>query len=146
MRRSVMFKTFLLAAAVALAAGAAAGCSSSTTTPVAASPTTTTDTYTDTITTASIVSHPFTVSATGPVTISLTSVAPLTTMSLGVALSTWDGTTCGTNFATNTDARSGSTALTGTANSGNYCVKVYDSGNVPTDGSAVTVGLQVVHP
>ena len=72
-------------------------------------------------------------------------IATLSTMSLGVGLGTWDGTTCGASLSENKDARVGSTALTGTAASGNYCVKVFDSGNVPAAWS-VTYSVQVTHP
>jgi hypothetical protein len=89
--------------------------------------------------------HAFAVSATGTVTITLTSVSPLSTMSLGVGVGTWDGSTCGTSFSSNTDARTGATALTGTATKGDYCVRVYDSGNVPADWS-VSYTVEVVHP
>jgi hypothetical protein len=45
----------------------------------------------------------------------------------------------------NDNARAGVTALSGTATSGNYCVSVYDSGNVP-EGWTVSFSVQVVHP
>jgi len=79
------------------------------------------------------------------VTVRLTSVAPLSTMSLGVGIGAWDGTTCGTSMSTNADARSGATALTGTAAAGSYCVRVYDSGNVPTDWTVEYI-IEVAHP
>jgi hypothetical protein len=41
--------------------------------------------------------------------------------------------------------RAGVTALNGTATAGNYCVTVYDSGNVPDDWT-VSFSVQVVHP
>jgi hypothetical protein len=89
--------------------------------------------------------HAFTVSTTGSVQIPLTSVEPLATMSLGVSIGSWNGTTCGTAIAKNDDARSGATALTGTATAGDYCVQVYDSGNVPESWS-VSYTVQVAHP
>ena len=49
-----------------------------------------------------------------------------------------------TVIAQNPNARLGATALTGTASSGNYCVKIYDSGNVPA-GWTVSYTVQVVH-
>jgi len=66
-------------------------------------------------------------------------------MAIGVRITTWDGTNCVTSIAQNANARSGSTALTGTANSGNYCVQIYDSGNVPADWT-VEYTVDVVHP
>ena len=79
-------------------------------------------------------------------TIELTSVEPLATMALGVGIATWDGANCGTTpISKNDNARAGVAALNGTATAGNYCVTVYDSGNVP-DGWTVSFAVQVVHP
>ena len=89
--------------------------------------------------------HNFTVGTTGALSITLTSVGPLSTMSLGVGLSSWDGTACGTANSQNDNARTGTTALSGRAVAGNYCVLVYDSGNVQPN-SSVTYTVEVVHP
>jgi hypothetical protein len=144
MRRSALLRA-IVPSIIILASAALAGCgsdSSSTTTP---STVTTTDTFSTTIAQSGQGIHTFTVSTKGTVTLALTAVSPLSTMALGVGLGSWDGTNCGASFALNKDARSGSTALTGTAAQGNYCVRVYDSGNIPTDYS-VTYTIQVVHP
>jgi hypothetical protein len=146
MQRSPMFRSRKTPALIVAAVLALAGCGSTTATnPTAASPATTTDTFSGSLVQGGSGINSFTVSATGTVTIELTSVTPLATMSLGVGIGTWDGTTCGTSMSANTDARSGATALTGTATAGNYCVRVYDSGNVPADWS-VDYTVQVVHP
>jgi hypothetical protein len=89
--------------------------------------------------------HIFAVAAQGTVDVSLTSVAPLATMSLGVAVATSDGTSCLATITQNADARSGSIALKGTAAIGNYCVRVYDSGNIPAS-TQVSYTLDVAHP
>jgi hypothetical protein len=122
-------------------------CASNTTTPTASpAPATTTDVFSGTLGQLATTGNPFVVSADGSVTIALTSVAPLATMAMGIGIATWDGTSCGTTpIAKNDNARSGSTALTGTATAGNYCVTVYDSGNVP-EGWTVSYSVQVVHP
>jgi hypothetical protein len=129
-----------------LAAGViiAAGCGSNASTPTTSTPVTTTESFTGTVDHASSSGHSFTVATTGPVTITLTAVGPLTTMSMGVGVGTWDGTSCGVSTIKNDNARSGASALTGTANAGSYCVNVYDSGNVPEDGE-VSYEVQVVH-
>ncbi len=130
-----------------LSAGAAA-CSddsasdSTTTTPT---PVTSTETFTGTLTQLGQSVHSFTVSASGTTTISLTSVDPLTTMALGVAIGTWSNSSCGTTIAYNENARANVTALSGTATTGTYCVKIYDSGNVP-ESWQVNYTVQVVHP
>jgi hypothetical protein len=143
MRFRLFVRVLVLCAAVA-AAGASSGCSNteSVSTP---SVTTSTETFSGNLTQSSTITHTFTVSAKGTVTISLTGVSPLTTMALGVSLGTWNGTACGSAFAENKDARSGSAALSGTAATGNYCVRVYDSGNVPSSWT-VAYTVNVVHP
>ena len=136
---SIVFTLFLFSGACA------SDTSSSTTAPTPAPPTTT-DTFSGTVGQLATTGNPFAVSTNGPVTIELTSVEPLSTMALGVGITTWDGTACGTvAISKNDDARSGTTALTGTATAGNYCVTVYDSGNIP-EGWTVSFGVQVVHP
>ncbi len=126
--------------------GACASDTSSSTTAPTPTPATTTETFSGTVAQLATSGDPFVVSADGPVTIALTTVGPLTTMALGVGITTWDGTACGTvPISKNDNAREGTTALAGTAASGNYCVTVYDSGNIP-DGWTVSFTVQVVHP
>jgi hypothetical protein len=136
-RLSILFTLLLCSAACA---------SNNTTSTTAPTPATTTETFSGTVGPLATTGNPFVVSAAGPVTIELTSVVPLATMALGVGVATWDGTACGTTAITKNDnARAGTTALTGTATAGNYCVTVYDSGNVPADWT-VSFSVQVVHP
>jgi hypothetical protein len=144
MRRSALLRA-IVPSAIIFASVVLAGCGSDSTSTTTPSTVTTTDSFSATIGQSGEAVQAFTVSAKGTVTVALTAVAPLSTMSLGVGLGAWDGTNCGTSFATNKDARAGSTALTGTAAQGSYCIRVYDSGNVPTDYS-VTYTIQVVHP
>ena len=134
---SMVFTLFLFTGACA------SGTTPSTTAPT---PATTTETFSGTVGQLATTGNPFAVSTNGPVTIELTSVEPLATMALGVGVATWDGTTCGTTaISKNDNARTGATALSGTATAGNYCVTVYDSGNVP-EGWTVSFSVQVVHP
>jgi len=135
--------TRLLAAALL---AAAAGCgSASPTTPSPSAPAITTDDFSGSVAQLGSESHVFAVAANGTVTIELTAVSPLTTMSLGVAVMTSDGTNCLAQISQNADARTGAVALVGTAATGNYCVRVYDSGNVQPS-TAVGYTVQVVHP
>lgn len=129
-----------------LVAALGAGCDSDTTSSVTSpSPTASTETFAGSLTSSATTSHQFAVTATGVVTVTLTSVSPLSTMGLGVQISSWDGTTCGTVVAQNANGRSGTAALSGSAAAGNYCVQVYDSGNVPTDWQ-VDYTVEVLHP
>ncbi len=131
---------------VAAALAAAAGCGSTApTTPSATAPANTTDSFTGSVAQLGSENHVFAVAANGTVTVSLTTVSPLTTMSLGVAVSTSDGTNCLVQISQNPDARTGLVALSGLATTGNYCVRVYDSGNIQPS-TAVNYTVQVVHP
>jgi hypothetical protein len=130
----------LTPALAALACGA-----TNTPTPTAATPATVTESFSGAVAQQGTEAHSFTVSTAGSVQISLTSVEPLATMSLGVSIGSWNGTTCGAAIAKNDDARSGATALSGTATAGDYCVQVYDSGNIPESWS-VSYTVRVAHP
>jgi len=141
MRTSIRLSAVIV---LTLVAGACtSGTSSQATT--APTPATSTETFSGNVAQLATDGHPFSVSAAGTVTIGLTSVAPLATMSLGVGIGTWDGTACGTSISKNDNARAGSTALSGTATVGNYCVLVYDSGNIQ-DSSSVSYVIAVAHP
>lgn len=149
MRRSTIIGKLLLPRAaviiVTAAIAATAGCGSDSSTATTPTPATTTETFAGTVDHLGTAGHAFTVGTTGPVTITLTAVGPLTTMSMGIGIGTWDGTTCYASSTKNDNARTGVTALTGTANAGSYCVNVFDSGNVPEEWQ-VSYEVQVVHP
>ena len=133
----------LLAAGVALGAA----CGGSTTTPTAPTASaTTTDTFNANVSQTGSVTHNFKVTNSGEVTVTLTSVSPLTTMALGVGIMTSDGTNCVKTLTQNDNARANNTAaLEGTAVAGNYCVRVYDSGNIP-ESTTVSYTITVLHP
>ena len=134
-----------LLVAAALAGAAACGSSTGTTAPSATSPANVTDSFSGSVAQLGSENHVFAVGAAGTVTVTLSSVSPLATLALGVAVTSSDGTNCLTQISQNDNARSGIIALTGTAQTGNYCVRVYDSGNVqPSTSVAYTV--QVIHP
>jgi len=113
--------------------------------PLTPTPATKTETFSGTFAQGGSVVHSFAVSAYGPVTITMTSVAPLATMGLGVSLALWNGASCGAALIANANAKAGVEALSGTVQSTNYCIVVYDSGNLPTDWT-VTYTVQVLHP
>jgi hypothetical protein len=134
----------VLAVGVLVMTAAFSAACSGATTGTTPTPVTTTDTFSGTLLRFGAVPNSFTVVSTGTVTIALTDVEPATNMALGVGIGTWSGKTC-TLMTRNDNARSGSTALTGTAVTGIYCVQVYDSGNI-SDSNPVTYTVQVVHP
>src|SRR5262249_10592798 len=126
LQSGVLMRNRLPRLLIAAALAGAAACGSSTTTPPTSptAPATTADVFTGTLTQTGSVFHIFSVAANGSVEISLTSVAPLATMSLGLSIGSSDGTNCLTTITQNPNARSGSVALKGTATTGKYCVKV----------------------
>jgi hypothetical protein len=135
----------LVALLLTAALPACGACDSTSETSTAApTPVTTTEAFTSTIEQLGSTTHTFTVAAAGTVQVKLTAVEPLATMALGVAVTT-GGTVCGSDIAKNDNARSGATALSGTAAVGSYCVRVFDAGNVPS-ATSVTYSVEVTHP
>ena len=132
-------------AALAVAVSACGSSSSSSTLPTTPSASLVTSTFSGSITQNGTAIHPFSVTAAGyTLLVGYTSITPATVTALGVGIGSWDGTTCGLNQSQNDAARSGSTAISGTAASGNYCIRVYDGGNIP-EGVTATYTLQVQH-
>ena len=142
MRRLTLLGTRLIAATVM---AAAAGCGSTVPPTTPTTPVSTTEVFSGTLAQLGSATQVFTVAATGTVDITLTSVAPLTTMALGVGVQSSDGASCLTTITQNDNARSGAIALKGTVAAGKYCVRLYDSGNIPAAGSA-DYTIEIVHP
>jgi hypothetical protein len=133
-------------AVLTLAVSACGGSSSdSSLTSPSATPTLVTENFSGSIDQFGTAVHPFAVTVSGgSLTAGFTNVGPLATLALGMGIGTWDGTTCSLSIVQNDNARAGYVALSGTATAGNYCIRVYDSGNIPDAGSA-TYTLQVMH-
>jgi len=111
------------AAVAALALGACGG--SDTTTPNAP---TTTETFTGTLGVGGVDSHTFTVAQSGALTVTLTTLSPQTTITVGLGLGLPSGTAC-TLSSTDNTAKMGSVEQT-TLDPGAWCVAIYDIGNV----------------
>lgn len=122
-----------------------AGCNQDTAaTSALAAPTATltTETFMGTLAPMGTNSHPFTVMATGPVNITLLSVGPPATITVGLGVGTPSGTTCALISAVSTPA--GTVAqLSGTANAGAFCLSVFDVGNL---AASVDYTVAVSHP
>lgn len=132
----------ILGAGLALAAA----CGKTTTPTAPTSAAAVTDSFSADLTQQGSITHNFKVNSAGEVTITLTSVSPLATMALGVGMMTSNGTSCQSTMTQNDNARANSVAaLQGTAAAGNYCIRVYDSGNVPLS-STVSYTITVLHP
>ena len=120
-----------LCALITSGALAAGSCSKSAdSNPTAPDQVTKVDTFSGSLARSGAAIHTFTVSVAGAVVVGLTDVAPVSTLTLGVAIGTSDGTACGI-VTSNDNARLNTTALSGTANPGNFCLRIYDAGSIP---------------
>jgi hypothetical protein len=131
----------LIAAAIALIP-VLGGCGSASTAPTPTNPIT--ETFSGTINQNSAVTNTFTTTTSGTVTATLTSLTPLATVQVGFALGTWDGTACQVVLV-NPAGTTGSQLQASASTKGNYCVHLYDVGNITAD-APVTYALTVVHP
>ena len=120
-----------VAAALALAACGGSG----TTTPTAP---TQTDTFTGTLAAGGVVAHAFTVAQAGALTVTLTTLSPQSSITVGLGLGQPSGTSCALS-STDETARMGSVEQT-TLDAGAWCVAIYDIGNVQgSDSYTLTV-------
>ena len=126
-----------------LVAASAAACSEDTITAPTPAPIVT-DTFTGTLTPNGAVTHPFNTAAAGTIKATLTTVAPDSTLKVGISLGTWNGTACQAVIAN--DAALQAAILTGTTTTrAALCVRLYDVGNLPAD-TEVTYSVSVEHP
>lgn len=103
-----------------------------------------TETFNGTLTKNGSITHQFSATSRGAVTVTLTKVDPDSTLAIGVSLGTWNGASC--QLILSNDATTVGTGLLGQVSGvGNLCVKVYDAaGTVPTSSEAYSV--DVAHP
>jgi hypothetical protein len=131
-----------VAALLLAASGLLAACSSDTTTPV--TPTNpVTETLTGTVAQNSSSVLPFNATAAGTVTATLTTLAPLSSITVGFSLGTYSGTTCQV-VLDNPAGVQGSILSGNAATAGAFCVRVYDVGNI-TANAPVSYTVTVVH-
>ena len=131
----------LLSASVALA-----GCGDTNTGP-APTPTEITETFTGTVNPAAGSTHSFVTLLGGPIKATLTAVGPDATKNVGFSLGTFNSTlnVC-TAVLDNPAALQAFEFNAMASTTGEYCVRVYDNGNVTTDGVPYTYTVTVVHP
>ena len=124
--------------------GVLAACSDDPTTPTTpTAPPLVTQTFSGTVNKNGAVTHNFTTEASGTVTATLTTLAPDSTLVIGMSLGTWNGSTCAL-IITKDDATQGTVVTGGVSSLGSLCVRIYDSmGNI-TD--PVAYEITVVHP
>jgi len=130
------------AALLLVVTGLAAGCNDSTTTPT--TPTNpVTETLTGTLTQNGVNVQPFNAAAAGTVTATITTLAPLSTITVGFSMGTYSGTTCQV-VLDNPAGVQGSILTANAATAGAFCVRLYDVGKI-TAGTTVDFTVTVVH-
>ncbi|HEX6462956.1 MAG TPA: hypothetical protein VFZ98_00830 [Vicinamibacterales bacterium] len=145
-RRQILIMSGILTM-IAVAAGGCTNNNSNNSNLSGPTPNVVTETFTGSLGQGGTDVHPFTVNNSGyQLLAGFTTISPASITSLGVGVATWDpsSSTCGLNQTQNGTGAVGSTAISGTANSGPLCVRVYDGGNV-TAGTTVSYTLQVQH-
>jgi hypothetical protein len=101
-----------------------------------------TDTFTGTLNRNGAATFNFTVQGGGLVALTLTKVAPDNTIAVGLAMGTWNGTTCSVVLANDNSVEN--TTVVGQAGGiGQLCVRIYDIGKVV---DPVEFELVVRHP
>jgi hypothetical protein len=127
---------------VALIAGAGA-CDSRTQTPTTPTqPTLITDTFDGSIGVSGGITFSFITASAGTVTATLQNVTPDSTVVVGLALGTWNGTTC-QMVLTNDSATQGSSVTGVVSGAGGLCVRVYDTGHLV---AVTNFQIVAVHP
>jgi hypothetical protein len=140
MRRSVFH--YLIVPAL-LALSAACGNDLTTTPTDTTPPPTTTTLFSGTLQRNGAVTHPFATARSGSVTVTLSTLNPDNTLTIGLSLGTWNGESCQTVIAR--DSTVVGNSIVGTASSsGNFCIRVYDAAGTLTEPTSYD--LQVVHP
>lgn len=119
----------------ALLAGGCAGTDNGVTGP------STTDTFTGTLLASGNISYAVTVKANGELDLTLTTLTPQTTITVGLGIGLPQGSSCAV-FTAAENAKVGST-LPASVTPGTYCVLVYDVGNVQ---GADNFTVSVLHP
>jgi len=140
MRRSISHYLIL----PALFALASAACSDDITTiPIDPTPVTpTTDTFDGTINPNGGATHTFATARAGAVTVTLNSLSPDDTVTVGLSLGTWNGESCQAVIAR--DSTVAGNSIVGSASAAGFlCVRVYDVGKL---AAATSYVVQAVHP
>lgn len=101
-----------------------------------------TETFSGTLTPQGSSVFTFTVSKSGQVSLTLTSVAPTATTPLGLGIGTPNGTACTMSSSTPNAVAGSSAQISVNESPGTYCVRVFDSGTL---SATVTFTVTVAH-
>jgi hypothetical protein len=92
-----------------------------------------TETFTGNVTTGGKTQFSFTIVNPGDIQISITALAPLSTITMGIGLGFWDAPTSACVEQLSTPAATLNVSFAATPSSaGEYCVTIFDTGNVQT--------------
>jgi len=105
---------------------------------------TVTETFSGTVNQNGAATHNFSSQASGTVTATLTTLAPDSSLVVGLALGTWNGSVC-QQILPNDRATQGTVITGGVSSFGSLCVRIYDVGNIPA-GQPASYEITVVHP
>jgi len=144
--RQLMFAFGMLAAAASF--GCTNNGNSSNTGITGPTPTVVTETFNGSIGQGGTMIHSFTVNNSGySLLAGFTSISPASITALGVGIGTWDPSAqvCGLNQTQNDAGKIGSSAISATAPSGPFCMRVYDGGNITDPSVTATYTLVVQH-
>lgn len=135
----------LTGTAVLVLALVGAGCDAKTTT-TPTTPTTpsepVTESFTGSINTNGAVTHQFLAKQSGFVQVTLKSLSPDSTLTVGLALGTWNGVICQVVLANDLTTQ-GVTVTGSVSTAATLCVRIYDVGQLT---QATSYELTVVHP
>jgi len=138
-----LFLSLLIPASVMITSACSNPLSSLFGNPTTPSTTPTTDTFNGTLAPNGSLVFTFSVSTSGSVAVTLTTVSPATTGPLGLGVGPSSNGTCTIANATSGATAGGSPQLSATENPGTYCVKVSDAGTLVTTSN---VTVTVAHP
>jgi hypothetical protein len=106
-----------------------------------------TETFTGTLNAAGSATHAFFTLTGGEVKATLTSVGPDPAKNVGFSLGTFNPTSNTCTVVFDNPAALQAFELSATASTiGSYCVRIYDNGNVATDGVSYSYTITVIHP
>jgi hypothetical protein len=128
--------------ALLLMASAASACGGTVAAALTTPTTSSTDTFSGTVTRNGAFSYPFAALQAGTVTASYTSIGTDNTITLGLALGTWDGVACQI-LIVNDNATAGVVVTGAASGAGSLCVRVFDVGFVV---NPLSYEVRVVHP
>lgn len=108
-------------------------------------PLTITDTFSGTLTTGETKFHAFANTVAGTITVTLASVGPDDTLTLGLDIGVWDGLGCNPIFGTGSRAAAKGYKFAGSAVAANFCIRVYDAASLIPADTEGTYSVTVEH-